>query len=43
MDKTKDVYSDLDHWCSYNGIAGDNKKELISIIENIVKSYGVKI
>jgi hypothetical protein len=22
---------DLDHWCSYNGITGDNKAELVSI------------
>jgi len=23
----------LDHWCSYNGITGENKEELLSLIK----------
>ena len=35
MDKEKTILDDLYHWCSYNGITDENKKELLSIIKNI--------
>ena len=25
--------NDLEHWCSYNGIQGENKDELLSIVK----------
>jgi len=28
---------DLNHWCSYSGITESNKRELISIIQSIIK------
>ena len=32
--------NDLEHWCSYNGIQGNNKKELLSLVLDIIKSNG---
>jgi len=36
----KKVNIDLDHFCAYSGINGDEKLELLSIVEAIKVSFG---